>query len=83
MEYKIMKIQQTIKSFFAIGAILIGLTAAAFGQTEPPEQRLRIASFGLQTVEAGRTARLSVIHQMLPGRARRRASRSILGQSRF
>ena len=62
-----MKIQQSIKSFFAVGAIILGLTAAAFGQTEPPAQRLRFASFGLQTLEAGRTARLSVIHHALPG----------------
>ena len=61
-----MNIQQAIKSFFAVGAIVIGLTAIAFGQSEPITQRLRIASFGLQTLETGRTARLSVIHNALP-----------------
>lgn len=57
-----MKIQQSIKSFFALGATIIGLAAIAFGQTQITPQPLRFASFGLQTLDAGRTARLNVIH---------------------
>jgi hypothetical protein len=57
-----MNIQGSIKSFFALGAIIIALTVAAFGQTTAMTQRLRFASFGLQTLDAGRTARLSVVH---------------------
>jgi hypothetical protein len=64
-----MNIQQSIKSFFALGTIIIALTVAAFGQTTSVTQRLRVASFGLQTLDAGRTARLNVIHNALPGNA--------------
>ncbi len=60
-----MKIQQAIKSLFALSLVLLGFTFA-FGQPAPTPtpQPIRAASFGLQTLEAGRTARLSVIHAM-------------------
>jgi hypothetical protein len=58
-----MSIQQAIKSIFVFGAILIGLTNV-FGQTAPTPtpQPIRAASFGLQTLDTGRTGRLSVVH---------------------
>jgi hypothetical protein len=53
-----------MKKIYLIAALFVISTASALAQTAPSPnpQPIRAASFGLQTMETGRTARLNVIH---------------------
>lgn len=53
-----------MKKIYLIATIFIISTISTAAQTAPTPtpQPIRAASFGLQTLEAGRTARLSVVH---------------------
>lgn len=53
-----------MKKIYLIAIIFIISTISALAQTAPTStpQPIRAASFGLQTLETGRTARLNVVH---------------------
>lgn len=51
-----------MKKIYFIVALLIISNVSAMAQTTPTPQPIRAAAFGLQTLEAGRTVRLSVVN---------------------
>lgn len=62
-----MQIQLSVTRIAIACAIALGFAAVCAAQPTSAVQPLRFASFGVQTLDAGRTARLSVIHNALPG----------------